>query len=198
MKQLFNQIEVEVESNPDGWASVRKAQTLACTVLSLRPALIVEIGVWAGRSLIPMTMALKFLGEGKIIGIDPWNMQASTEDMTGQHLKWWSEVDHEMIFQRFTKRLQASGAAMYCDIRRCRSDEYKVEGAIDLLHLDGNHGEKASTYEVENYASKVRIGGLMFMDDIFWATKATQMLSDYGFRELYKLDTGAMLQRVKR
>ena len=40
-------------------------------VLALRPAVVVEIGVWRGSSLLPMALALKELGRGQIVGVDP-------------------------------------------------------------------------------------------------------------------------------
>jgi hypothetical protein len=46
----------------------------------------------------------------------------------------------------------------------------------------------------------VRVGGLLFADDLNWTgggvLRAVAKLKTMGFIELYRLDTGAMFQRV--
>jgi len=198
MSNLFEQIKVEVETNQHGWATVEKAQMLATVIVCIQAKMVVEIGVWAGRSFVPMAMALKHNGSGKIVGIDPWSKAASTVGMTGENLKWWTEVDHDMIYKHFLNRLSFSGASSAAQIYRCRSDEVEHDQLpeIDLLHLDGNHSDESSCYDVFHFATKVRPGGFLFMDDIFWAKKATDALSKHGFVERLKLDTGALYQRT--
>jgi predicted O-methyltransferase YrrM len=198
MKQLFAQIESELASHPHGWCNLEKAQTLASAVLALRPSLVVEIGVWAGRSLVPMALALKRLGKGKLIGIDPWRLESSVQGITGENLEWWKKVDHEMIFGEFTKWMTETGIGPFVEIHRCRSDEFNKLGPnlIDLLNIDGNHGEEASVYDVRNFASQVRVGGLLFFDDIEWAKTAVSMLPTLGFQKLYYIDGGIMCQRL--
>ncbi len=198
MTNLFERIRVEVESNPDGWTTVETAQILACLIMATRPKLVLEIGVWSGRSLIPQAMALQTIGSGQIIGIDPWNAKASAEGQTGDHLKWWSEVDHEMIYQRFTSRLVHSGAALFASIHRCRSDEFKLKdiGEIDILHVDGNHGEECSCYDITHFAPKVKRGGYLFMDDVEWARKAAGAIQDLGFQTMYSIGSEVMYQRI--
>jgi hypothetical protein len=49
---------------------------------------------------------------------------------------------------------------------------------IDLLHIDGNHSEKASMRDVELWLPRVPSGGFVVFDDINWDTtkKAVQYL----------------------
>jgi predicted O-methyltransferase YrrM len=202
MKTLFEKIESDYAVHKDGWCTLDKANALAAAVIMLRPALVVEVGIWAGRSLIPMALALKQVGRGRLIGIDPWKAKESAKEMTGEDLKWWSGVDHEAIFQQFTKWVSDTGVGPFTEIHRCRSDQFDTKrmldtyGLIDLLHIDGSHGEQASTYDVEHYARFVRVGGLMYFDDIAWAKKAAEMLPGMGFQRLYIIDGGMMLQRL--
>ena len=65
---LFSQIEALPMIGD--WCPLDKAKTLAAMVLALRPAVVVEIGVWRGSSLLPMALALKELGRGQIVGVD--------------------------------------------------------------------------------------------------------------------------------
>jgi hypothetical protein len=201
MKTLLAQIESELNhpDHQDGWCSIEKANALVSTIMAIRPTLICEVGIWAGRSLIPQALTLKKLGKGKIIGIDPWLAVDSAEGLPdGKDKEWWASVNHERIFNVFNKWVADTKVEQFIEIHRCRSDEFKVEklGLIGLLHIDGQHGEAASTYDVMHYASRVQRGGFLFMDDIGWAVKATSLIPQYGFVELYQLDTGKMFQRI--
>ena len=51
-----------------GWATAEKCCTLASLVLANKPALAVEIGVWGGRSLLPVAMAMKAIGKVDVYG----------------------------------------------------------------------------------------------------------------------------------
>lgn len=200
MKELYDQIHTFLENNRDGWATPEKVGVLVGAVLAMRPETICEIGIWNGRSFLPMAMALKAIkSKGRIIGIDPWNKDASAEEMTGENQKWWAEADHERIFKQFTDNLVLLGVAPWTQVHRCKSDEYKItdELAIDILSIDGNHGEFASTYDVTHFAPHVRLGGLLWMDDVGWAEKANAMIPVLGFHPLYNLETGTMYQRLK-
>ena len=201
MKNLFSQIESELAhpDHQDGWCSVQKAFYLAASVMALRPNLVVEVGVWAGRSVIPAALSLKKLGRGKEICIDPWRPSDSSKGLPdGKDKEWWAKVDHERIFNVFKKWVTDAQVEPYVEIHRCRSDEFKIEklGLIGILSVDGNHGEEASIYDITHYAPRVERGGFLFMDDIGWATKATSLIPQYGFKELYQLDTGKIYQRI--
>lgn len=203
MTDLIHRISTWMHSNPHGWCTEAKAHALATSILGLRPEIVVEIGVWSGRSLIPMAMALKEVGSGRIIGIDPWSKEASIEGQKDVHLQWWNEVDHEKIYQVFYLQVQLQSLNEFVEIMRKRSDDVTELdmariGVIDLLHIDGNHSEQA-VRDVNKFASKVRNGGLCFMDDVNWhgVGNAVEALQNLGFIRLYNMDTGAMFQRGK-
>ena len=61
MTNLFLDI-ADVVPRLNGWCSVNKAQHLAAMVCALQPVTAVEIGVFGGKSLIPMAMAMKRIG----------------------------------------------------------------------------------------------------------------------------------------
>jgi hypothetical protein len=199
MKELFIEIESWLAAHPHGWTSKEKAAAIVGGILALRPKLIVEIGVWSGRSLIPMAMALKHMkSEGRIIAIDPWDNAASVVGQKPVDADFWGRVDHDAMMNFFLGCLRETETSPWVKISRCRSDEFAipVDMAIDLIHIDGNHGEEASVYDVEHFCPKVRMGGLLFMDDVGWASKASSLIPQFGFTELYALDTGIMFQRT--
>src|SRR5580704_14076834 len=82
-----------------GWCSHQKASILIDLIASIGAKTIVEIGVWGGKSLLPMAYTLMRVGlNGKIYGIDPWDNQASIEGVTHEsNLAYWSQVDHEGV-----------------------------------------------------------------------------------------------------
>ena len=60
-------------SQLEGWCSEDKAGILIDLIVKYKPQVIVEVGVWGGKSLVPMANALRANGSGKIYGIDPWD-----------------------------------------------------------------------------------------------------------------------------
>lgn len=198
ISELMMKLEMTVPKL-EGWCTISKAQHLAAMVIALRPKATVEVGVFGGRSLIPLAMAHAFIGEGFALGIDPWAKASSLDGMDGENAEWWSKLDHEAIYAGFmsaSARLRADG---FIQVKRSDSDTAAfgdaVPKVIDLLHIDGNHGPQA-VKDVDNYASRVRSGGILIMDDIAWASEATARVTHYKFNFLYKLETGAVFQRL--
>lgn len=185
-----------------GWTTVEKAQALAATVFALRPEISLEIGIWAGRSLIPMALAHREIGHGMVWGIDPWSPQASADGQTTDpDRQWWGTADHEMIRSQFFEKVSNLGliAGQHLQIFRQKSDDFDPPENIGILAIDGNHGDQ-SIRDVDRYAIKVRKGGVVFLDDMQWAgghvKTAYEHLISLGFNRLYDIGTGCALQRV--
>ena len=185
---------------PHGWCSIEKALELADTITSNKMERIVEIGVFAGRSLIPMALACKHQGFGKVVGIDPWQPQASVEGQTGENMTWWSKLDHDAIYAEFLRCVAILGVEPYVDVQRLRSDDFFPIGPIQLLHVDGNHSDQALR-DAERYAPLVPVGGYTYLDDLGWqgggVTRAMYAIQEMGFEKQYDRDTGAMFKRVR-
>jgi hypothetical protein len=187
--ELFSQIE-QLVPRLEGWCSVPKATQLAATVIALKPAVSVEIGVFGGRSFFPLALAHKFIGHGRAIGIDPWDKKASEEEMTGANRDWWGGVDHESIYRRFMDNLEMLQLRHVTEVIRARSDAAPVIPEIDLLHIDGSHGFNAATSDATRFGQQVRKGGFVFVDDINWEghgpENAIKILQSLGFSEVYR------------
>lgn len=186
---------------PEGgeWCSVEKAQVLGAIVVALRPSITVEIGVWMGGSLIPIALAMKHINFGVALAIDPWSRQASVAGESSENAKWWGSIDHEYAYQKFLQRVKGHELNKYVEVMRARSDDVNPPSCIDLLHVDGNHTDQAIR-DVERYCPRVRTGGIAVIDDIGWGggnvQQAVGKLVDMGYRELYRLGTGAVFQRI--
>lgn len=198
MTSLFQQIENTIPKI-GGWCTIERAQLLAASVVALRPSNCTIIGVWAGRDLFAMALACQKIAHGACHGIDPWAPSASKDGQTGQHLKWWSEADHESIYQAFLKKTYELGLQNIIRTHRMTSDEYEPTEEIGLLVVDGNHGPTVLR-DAERFAAKVPVGGLCLLEDVNWpggaVIRAINVLQGYGFKSLYRVDDAEMFQRI--
>jgi len=200
MKELFCEIE-RVLPEGGAWCDKEKACTLAAMIVGERPELVVEIGVWQGGSLIPMLLALRHVNHGRAIAIDPWLPAASIDgQITEADRKWWGHVDHEAAYAKFLDRLTRHDLRHLCAVVHASSNDAPVPHGIGLLHVDGNHGEQAVA-DVARFASAVRLGGVLVLDDLHWSgggvERAYALAERLGFVELYPLGTGCVMRRLR-
>lgn len=197
LAETLAEITAFLNQHVHGWCTEEKAHALAAAIHTLRPAIIVEVGVWSGRSAIPMAIASRDY-DGTVVAIDPWCHQASVEGQTGDNLEWWEKVDHEEIYRYFLQQCQAHNVNNI-DVRRESSNKVNPPSGISLLHIDGNHGDQ-ELLDIRRFGSKVRPGGLCFLDDIAWGDRAYEVaheqMDKLGFVEVYRMDSGAMFQRT--
>lgn len=164
----------------EGWCSNKKACLLMDLILAIRPEIIVEIGVFGGKSVVPMAYALQYNRKGKIYGIDPWSSACSAEGMDGVNFEWWSAVEHEKIYQRLQHQIDEFDLRDQIELIRATSEACPPIPNIDILHIDGNHSEKASYLDVTKWVPLVRSGGIIIFDDVNWETTraATEWLHE--------------------
>jgi predicted O-methyltransferase YrrM len=184
-----------------GWCTPEKAQDLALAIIKSRSSVTVEIGVWGGRSAIPMALAHTEQKHGIVWAIDPWSPQASTEGYDTVNANWWGSQNHEAVYQGFLLSLKAAGVEQYVKVIRQKSDDVEPPEKIDVLHIDGQHTDQA-VKDVERFASRVVPSGFVFVDDIQWSGggvgRAVERLLAMGFVKVFDRDTGAMFQRQEK
>jgi len=189
---IFSKIET-VHAETSGWCSELKARTLAAIIISTRPDISLEIGVWYGRSLLPIALAHQHVAHGKVIAIDPWLAGCS---VAGQEnpadREWWSRQDiHETAFQTFMSKVGIYDLKNFVEVHRMHSDEFDPPEGIGLLSVDGNHGQQAEK-DMARYAPKVIKGGFLVADDLNWTggavSRAIALLPPMGFHELYRVE----------
>lgn len=190
----------EIHPKMQGWATLAKAQTLAALIVAFRPKVSVEIGVFGGRSLIPIALAHKEVG-GRVIGIDPWTAEAAVEGYDKQNSEWWgrqnvlNQVKDETF--RWIKNLNLESC---CEIIQKKSDD-APEIDCDLCHVDGQHSEVCRR-DVIKYVLPMKKGSIVVMDDIDWTnngvahvSEAVGIMTNNGWEKLYNLETGAVFQK---
>lgn len=168
----------------EGWCTYNKASLLMDFVFMLEPKTVVEIGVFGGKSLIPMAAALRSVGKGKVYGIDPWSHLESMAGMDGENLEWWGQLDHEQILQGLIAKINQFGLEEQIVLLRSTSELAPSIPNIDILHIDGNHSEKAANLDVNKWVPLVRKGGIIIFDDVTWGTnkRAVEWLDDNCIR----------------
>lgn len=179
-----------------GWCTREKALTLMNLVLESKPNLCVELGVFGGKSLLPIALSAKRF-HSKVIGIDAWTAQASLEGTNSDaNDKWWSNIDYNQMFEYTRNLMVQNNVDSIVELWKCKSNECveKFENnSIDILHQDSNHSEEISCEEVELYWNKVKSGGYWIFDDTNWETtqKAQTLLLSKGYEEVYSTPDNA-------
>ena len=181
-----------------GWCPLEKAEYLAALVRVSGARCIVEIGVYGGRSLVPMALAAEAHG-GVVHAIDPWEVAASLEGDNGtENDAWWSQLDHEQIYREFLRGVESFGVGDTVRVLRMKDTEALARfpaGSIDLLHVDGNHSAAVSMRYVRQWGPKLVPGGYLVMDDIDWGTqRETVRLLAASYRTVKVEPTWAVYQ----
>jgi len=159
----------------DGWCSTEKAIALAQCVIDTKPSVAVEIGVYAGRSLIAIALGMKHNGSGVVIGIDPWDKEASIEGWNDANREWWNKLDHGAIKAKCERSIQNAGVEKHVELIQSTNKAalpiLKARNLeLGLLTIDGNHSIEQSCFDVTNYVPMVPTGGHIFFDDADWET----------------------------
>jgi hypothetical protein len=204
--QLKNLIETELslKRKPpiEGWCTVEKALVLADLICKERPSIVVEQGVFGGRSLIAMAMALREVGSGVAYGIDAWELPPVLEGGIGNdNEKWWKDnVNLESIYKGFINEVLKQQLTKECRWIRATGQEacdMFHHGEISLFHLDSNHSEEASCRDVMLWEDKITAGGWLIIDDSDWETqrKAITMIKGFGFKAMIEMPTFTVFRK---
>lgn len=167
--------------NLHGWCSEKKAEYLLNLILNNSLETVVEIGVFGGKSFIPMAYALKELQRGEAIGVDPWDASESVIGFEDANREWWANVNHEEIYQHFMSSIKKYNLTEFVTILRTTSEEADIVKPIDLIHIDGNHSEESALSDVIKWVPKVKKGGYIILDDLDWVStgKAVEWLDNH-------------------
>ena len=172
-----------IESMP-GWCTIEKATKLYDIVIESNSQLTIELGVFGGRSLLPLAFAHKHKDSGVVIGVDAWNKFASLEGTNDPaNNEWWEKIDYNEIYDGCAKAIQDNHLYNWCSIIRMKSEQFAIlcpDNSVDVIHADSNHSEEITTKEVQLFLPKLKPGGIWIADDTGWPTlqKAISMLSE--------------------
>lgn len=157
-----------------GWCTREKATGLVESVFELPAApLCVEVGVFGGQSLCALAVACAGRG-GHVWGIDAWRKEDALAHVAEpENRQWWSEVDYERVYSQCLRTLLDLELLASCTIVRSSSARAAAlfdPESLDLLHIDGNHSEEESEADVLRWIPKLKLGGVLWFDDVDWQT----------------------------
>jgi predicted O-methyltransferase YrrM len=174
----------------DGWCWEEKAIKLAEVVWTLKPKLTVEVGVFGGKSFIPMAAVVAHLdqNEGKhsAVGIDAWEATAALENNFGTaHEPFWKDQAMlDGVRARAVGRCNALASRSVKLVKDWSTNAIRdfSDGQINVISLDSNHSEATSFRDVVTWWAKLAPGGVFIFDDTAWESqqKAVNWLKERG------------------
>ncbi len=195
-----------------GWCTTEKAVRMAELVMKERPRLIVELGVFGGRSFLPMALALAEVLKDTpadsppisrlAVGIDPWNNAACIEGMDPhdandqKNIEYWSKVPLHEVHRKAVAAMDTLNLWPVAAFMQGRAERIAcmfADNSIDVIHFDDNH--HMALRSVELWLPKCRPRAVIVFDDTHWAetqaglvllaTMAT-LISDHGDHRIYR------------
>lgn len=179
------EIAAHLDKLPHGWCRIEKAYRLAELILEHKVQRAIEIGIFGGRSIVPMALSMRAQQSGFVIGLDPWDIEHALEGDNGKEQEdWWRTINFPAIKKSFTDHVEASDLSPWLGWLQLGSVEaapFFGNESFDLIHLDGDHAELTSCRDVELWMPKLKRGGLFILDDSNWPTqqKAKELLFHY-------------------
>jgi hypothetical protein len=175
--EMIHRILSEVPIDFGGGCSEAKAGRIAELIIGSAATSAVDIGVYRGRSFLPMGAAFQWLGSGTAYGIDPYSAAAAHQ--TDNHevgdvlVSWAGEQDWDAIRAQVQAQIENKALSPFARLVRETSRDAAsrfAPGSLDLIHIDGNHDRAAVELDYELYRPRVRPGGFIVLDDISWAS----------------------------
>lgn len=161
-----------------GGCPIDKSLILADLIINNALQYSVEIGVYKGGSFFPQAWAYNYLGTGKVIGIDPYQVACAKEENLPKGLehvndiidRWDCEKTYLNVWSNIFSFQLSSHAYL---IRSKAEDAYTaIPDNIDMLHVDGNHDTACVKIDIARYLPKVKKGGIIVLDDTNWPSVA--------------------------
>lgn len=186
-----------------GWCSLDKAGSFIDYIDDIcnrvENPVCVEVGVFGGKSVLPVALELKRHNKGKLYAIDPWtNLEASKgyEDL-GQEYNYWANVNLQYMYEFFINLMKEHDVEKFVEVIKTTSDDAPVIEDIDFLYIDGQHTDQAHR-DVLKFATRVKLGGYCVADDVAWGEvkHVPNMLEALGFMHVHYLDTAYVYKRT--
>lgn len=133
--------------------------------LGVDEPVIVEVGSWAGHSLIAWDNAAK--GRARLYVVDPWEPYQPPNAPSQQMMNEFARTGD--IFRLFMHNVRTSGMLGRVSVFMCPAQTMLPllpAGFADLVFIDGDHKYEAVRNDIENAKRVVRRGGILCGDDL--------------------------------
>jgi predicted O-methyltransferase YrrM len=135
-----------------------------------------ELGVYAGRSVFPIALAIAANQGNAVYAVDAWDNSVAISAPTSERDDiWWEAVDLVNIKSEFLRETISQNLVSLIKIielpsaEACRTVSSLIGRSIDFLHIDGAHSEAQVLVDVTNWSKLVALGGTIVLDDINWS-----------------------------
>jgi predicted O-methyltransferase YrrM len=180
-----------------GWLTPEVGAAMRNLIWKTKPEVCVEIGVFAGKSLINTALALKENGHGVVYGIDPWRLDVALAGASPDEFDW-NKVDLDAVHYDCMQAIYHHDVQDHVVVIRAKSCQAQLLfgwSEIDILYIDGGHSEVQSTDDAQIYLPCVKVGGHIWLDDTNYNSlkkaigiveQQCQLVKDFGHARLYK------------
>lgn len=152
-----------------GWGSTHRY--FEETILSVKPKVIVEIGVWKGASSIHMANIIsKHSLNACVIAVDTWLGAADhwTNDQWFSHLL--IKNGYPSLYEQFLSNCQKTGTdnviiPLPLDSVNAAATIKKLKIPVDIIHIDAGHEYASVMSDLESWWPVLRTGGAIICDD---------------------------------
>jgi hypothetical protein len=141
--------------------------------------LCVEVGVWAGRSLLAMALGQASLASPasmaspRTYGVDPWSADATMEGWHGPGNKISSrkheidegqdEIDHEAAYNTCRALVSDMQHVILLRVSSAGAAPGFAPGIVDVVHIDGNNSADSVLADLGSWAPTVKAGGCLVL-----------------------------------
>lgn len=177
--ELQNLVLQQFHKAQTGFCWEEKALKLAEVIWTFHPRISIEIGVFGGKSFMPMAAAVTYIDQGRnrhrCYGIDVWEIEEASKNYEKNDKDFWSNQNMlNMTYEQSLKYVKDLDSNCVCLIKTTSQDFIKnfKNGEVDFLHIDGNHSEEESYNDIVNWWPKMAKNGILVLDDIGWISDA--------------------------
>ena len=154
-----------------GWTREVQLRYLMRLVRALPDgAVIVELGVWQGRSVFAMAEACRRTSK-RVFAIDPWVDYDEGGGPVSGYLAQYGVRSFEEVYQAFVAHSRRLGLERWIvTVRAPAADAARTwrHGPVSLVFIDASHHYDAVTSDLEAWVPLVRPGGVVCGDDWEW------------------------------
>jgi Methyltransferase domain len=186
LKGITDEVWALIDKQP-GWCWRQKAELIYRVASEPQVKVGVEIGVFGGRSLLPLCMAILSKG-GSVFGFDVYKKHRTT---SGQgHQEWWDKLDFARLEADTKDLLEKYGG--WKDIIHKTSSAVAVmqfeNDSVQFIHIDGSHRTWDAMQDIVLWELVLAPGGYMLLDDTN-LEELQPVLGMLKYSDLEKLET---------
>ena len=167
-----DEVFADAPAGVEGWLTDAQADRLAAAARRLGAgARVVEIGSFRGRSTIVLARAAP--ADAEVVAIDPHlGSDRGPQEIAAR--PGLGEADLA-AFRANLERFGVAGRVRH--VRAPSQDALEaVEGAVDLLYVDGAHRYRPARADLQRWGARVRAGGALLVHDAFSSVGVTLAL----------------------